>query len=224
MQLGTLEIHVWGSRIEALEKPDQVIFDLDPDQGLGLEALQLAACQLRDRLRTLGFASVVKTSGGKGYHVVVPLLPEAQWPEAAALHRFGGKGFGGASAGREQRQIEPGQRVFGQLAHLELVAREVRPACRPTVPTRNGTTSDAGNRRSSSTFKTSGPTAPVAPTTATRRLDTGRSLVAQLDLLAKRAVQSRDRVVHLVARDHARDLDRRGRDHPHVDVVASARV
>lgn len=79
VQLGVVEIHVWGSTIAKLEKPDQVIFDLDPDPGVPLDRVRAAAVALRDRLADLGLASFAKTSGGKGFHVVVPLEPQAEW-------------------------------------------------------------------------------------------------------------------------------------------------
>jgi bifunctional non-homologous end joining protein LigD len=72
-QLGTLEIHTWGSRADKPEKPDLAVFDLDPDVGLGWERVALAAFELRRRLNELGLQSWVKTTGGKGLHVVVPV-------------------------------------------------------------------------------------------------------------------------------------------------------
>jgi bifunctional non-homologous end joining protein LigD len=79
VQLGTVEIHVWGAKIDAVETPDQVIFDLDPDAGVPLERVREAALTVRDRLGELGFESFAKTSGGKGYHVVMPIRPKADW-------------------------------------------------------------------------------------------------------------------------------------------------
>ncbi|WP_342588539.1 DNA ligase D [Chelatococcus asaccharovorans] len=79
VQFGTVEIHVWGATIDAIETPDQIIFDLDPDQGIGLPELREATLAVRDRLDELGFKSFAKTSGGKGFHVVVPLKPRADW-------------------------------------------------------------------------------------------------------------------------------------------------
>lgn len=87
VQLGTVEIHVWGSTIEAIETPDQVIFDLDPDKDISLADLRDAALDLRSRLGDLGFASFLKTSGGKGFHVVLPLKPEADWAQVKVFAR-----------------------------------------------------------------------------------------------------------------------------------------
>jgi bifunctional non-homologous end joining protein LigD len=87
VQLGTVEIHVWGAAIDAIETPDQVIFDLDPDEGVPLERVREGALSIRDRLGELGFTSFLKTSGGKGFHVVIPLKPKADWTEVKGFAR-----------------------------------------------------------------------------------------------------------------------------------------
>jgi bifunctional non-homologous end joining protein LigD len=87
VQMGGLEFHVWGSRVGDYEHPDELVFDLDPDVGLGWERVVAAARLLHDRLAQLGLASFVKTSGGKGLHVVVPIRPERSWDEAKAFCR-----------------------------------------------------------------------------------------------------------------------------------------
>jgi bifunctional non-homologous end joining protein LigD len=75
VQMGVLELHVGGSRASAFETPDHVVFDLDPAPDVGWSAVVEGARRLRDRLRDLGLASWVKTTGGKGLHVVVPVSP-----------------------------------------------------------------------------------------------------------------------------------------------------
>lgn len=87
VQLGTVEIHVWGATVDAIETPDQVIFDMDPDKGIDLEELRSATLAVRDRLAELGFSSFLKTSGGKGFHVVVPLEPQADWAQVKGFAR-----------------------------------------------------------------------------------------------------------------------------------------
>lgn len=87
VQLGTVEVHIWGSKIHNIEKPDQIIFDLDPDTGVGIEAVRHAAETVRKRLTDLGFESLLKVSGGKGFHVVVPLKPAAEWPRVKEFAR-----------------------------------------------------------------------------------------------------------------------------------------
>lgn len=79
VQMNALEIHPWGSRIETLEQPDRMVFDLDPDPSIGWPAIRAAAKDVRDRLLEVGLQSFPKLSGGKGVHVVVPLEPDADW-------------------------------------------------------------------------------------------------------------------------------------------------
>ncbi|MES3151170.1 DNA ligase D [Sphingomonas faeni] len=80
VQMGTIEFHGWGSSNSALEKPDRLIFDLDPDEGLDFGDTKKAAEHLKNQLAELGLVSFPMLSGGKGVHVVVPLTPEAEWP------------------------------------------------------------------------------------------------------------------------------------------------
>jgi bifunctional non-homologous end joining protein LigD len=87
VQLGTVEVHVWGAKVDAIETPDQVIFDLDPDPGVPVERVREAALTVRQRLEELGFESFLKTSGGKGFHVVLPLRPKAGWDEVKGFAR-----------------------------------------------------------------------------------------------------------------------------------------
>lgn len=81
VQYGTIEFHAWGSSIDDLEKPDMIVFDLDPDEGMGLEQVREGVLDLKSILDELDLKSFLKTSGGKGYHVVVPLVPKATWDE-----------------------------------------------------------------------------------------------------------------------------------------------
>lgn len=78
-QMGTLEFHIWGSKIEELEKPDMMVFDLDPDEGMDLSQVRQGVEDMRNILKELSLNSYLKTSGGKGYHVVVPLKPSVAW-------------------------------------------------------------------------------------------------------------------------------------------------
>lgn len=87
VQMGTLEFHIWGARNDRLEKPDRLVFDLDPDEGLGFADVKAAAFDLRDRLADLGLQSFAMVTGGKGVHVVVPLERRQGWPEVKAFAR-----------------------------------------------------------------------------------------------------------------------------------------
>lgn len=87
VQLGCLELHVWNSRIERLEQPDLMVFDLDPGPGVAWKLVVESAQLVRQRLRELGLRAWVKTSGSKGLHVVVPLARGVSWDE---LLRFSG--------------------------------------------------------------------------------------------------------------------------------------
>ena len=81
-QLGVLEVHPWGSRNEDLEHPDRLIFDLDPDECLPWPTVTAAAAEVRARLKKLGLTSFLKTTGGKGLHVVIPIEPTLDWASA----------------------------------------------------------------------------------------------------------------------------------------------
>ena len=79
VQYGVVEVHIWGCTLDALEKPDQIIFDLDPDEGVDVSKVREAALDIHKQLDELSLPNLVKTSGGKGYHVLVPLKPSADW-------------------------------------------------------------------------------------------------------------------------------------------------
>ncbi|MCL2107270.1 MAG: DNA ligase D [Oscillospiraceae bacterium] len=79
VQRNTVELHLWGSRAESLERPDRMVFDLDPDEGMALDVVRQGVRDLKSVLDELGLKAFLKTSGGKGYHAVVPLRPAADW-------------------------------------------------------------------------------------------------------------------------------------------------
>jgi len=101
VQMGTIEFHGWGSSNATLEKPDRLVFDLDPDEGLDFGDTKTAAEHLKNQLAELGLVSFPMLSGGKGVHVVVPLTPEAEWP---AVKDFADR-FARALAGAEPERF-----------------------------------------------------------------------------------------------------------------------
>lgn len=80
VQMGTIEFHGWGSRIEDVEKADRLVFDLDPDEGLDFKAVKAAAFDFRKSLAGIGLQTFPMVTGGKGVHVIAPLSPDAEWP------------------------------------------------------------------------------------------------------------------------------------------------
>ncbi len=88
-QMNVLEVHPWGSTNDDLEHPDRIIFDLDPDEAVSWATLCEAALEVRERLKNLGLQSFVKTTGGKGLHVVAPIRPTLEWERIKAFtHAF----------------------------------------------------------------------------------------------------------------------------------------
>ncbi|OCJ07269.1 DNA ligase [Rhizobium sp. AC27/96] len=81
VQSATLEIHPWGTTTDHWEKPDMIIMDLDPGEDVRWAKVIKAALEIRERFTALGLTSFVKTSGGKGLHVVASLKPKAEWPQ-----------------------------------------------------------------------------------------------------------------------------------------------
>jgi len=84
VQAGSLEIHPWGALSQDLERPDQITMDLDPGENITWQDIIAGATEVQARLADDGLASFVKTSGGKGLHVVVPLKPRADWAAVKA--------------------------------------------------------------------------------------------------------------------------------------------
>jgi bifunctional non-homologous end joining protein LigD len=85
LQMGVLELHPWGSRVPKLGYPDRLVFDFDPDETLPWESIVDAVNVLRKLFDTLGLQCFVKTTGGKGLHVVVPIEPTRAWDQAKAF-------------------------------------------------------------------------------------------------------------------------------------------
>ena len=97
VQMNVLEFHLWGARRDAIEQPERIVFDIDPDVGLGFDAVKQAALDIRAGLAKLGLESFPLLSGGKGVHVIAPLQPDLRWPEVKTFCR----GFATGLAERE---------------------------------------------------------------------------------------------------------------------------
>lgn len=79
VQMGTIEFHTWGSKITSINKPDVMVFDLDPDKKVSLGTLRQGVRHIKQVLDELGLKSFLKTSGGKGYHIYVPFSSSKSW-------------------------------------------------------------------------------------------------------------------------------------------------
>ena len=110
VQMGTLEIHPWGVRIDRPDRPDRIIFDLDPDEGLGFGDVVRATLEVRERLNALGLDSFVKTTGGKGLHIVVPIEPVAEWRSAKAFAKAFSEAMAADSPDRYLTRVSKAER------------------------------------------------------------------------------------------------------------------
>jgi bifunctional non-homologous end joining protein LigD len=89
IQMGVLEIHPWGVSVDRPDRPDRVIFDLDPGEGLGFDSVVRGAFELREFLQHLGLETFLKTTGGKGLHLVAPIARRYEWPDVKRFARSG---------------------------------------------------------------------------------------------------------------------------------------
>jgi bifunctional non-homologous end joining protein LigD len=110
-QMSILEIHPWGSRRDQLEKPDYLIFDLDPDPGVAWKRVVEGAIAVRDALAKLDLTSFVKTTGGKGLHIVMPLAPRRyEWDECKDFARRVAEGMVAAAPALYTANMSKAQR------------------------------------------------------------------------------------------------------------------
>jgi bifunctional non-homologous end joining protein LigD len=113
VQLGVLELHPWGARRDRPDRPDRIVFDFDPGEGVGFADVVAAALDMRARLGRLGLVGFVKTSGGKGLHVVVPVERRHDYRQAKAF----------AKAVAEQAAREMPDRYLTRISKAERVGR-----------------------------------------------------------------------------------------------------
>ena len=115
VQRGVIELHVWGATTRDLAEPDRMVFDLDPDPAVAWREVMAAARELRDRLAALGLESFVKTSGGKGLHVMVPLARRHGWDEVKSFSRAFAEALATEEPGRYTAKLakrERPRRIF----------------------------------------------------------------------------------------------------------------
>ena len=99
-QMGVLEIHTWNSTTANIEKPNRIVWDLDPGPAVEWAQVVTAAHLVRDVLKTLGLESWVKTTGGSGLHVVVPIAARRDWSECLAFSRAVAQAITATNPGR----------------------------------------------------------------------------------------------------------------------------
>lgn len=144
VQMGTIEFHGWGSLVADIEKPDRMVFDLDPDEGLDFENVKKAAEDLKRHLADIGLTTWPMLSGGKGLHVVAPLRPEAEWPAVKSFAERFARALAEAEPDRFTANLKKANRkgkIFldylrnqrGSTAVLPYVAR-ARPGAPVSAP------------------------------------------------------------------------------------------
>lgn len=143
-QQAVLEIHPWGSRKGDPESPERIVFDLDPAPGLPFVRVIEAAREIRRRLRELGFKPFVKTTGGKGLHVVIAIRPGSRWSDAKAFARTIAEEVAAAQPDRYTTTLSKAarnHRVFIDYLRNDRTATAVapwspraRPGCPIAVP------------------------------------------------------------------------------------------
>jgi bifunctional non-homologous end joining protein LigD len=111
VQMGVLEIHPWGVTVDRPDRPDRVIFDLDPGEGLSFDDVVDGAREVRKRLQGLGLESFVKTTGGKGLHVVVPIEPVTAWSEVKSFAKTLSESIAADAPDRYLTRIAKAERV-----------------------------------------------------------------------------------------------------------------
>jgi len=109
-QFGALELHPWGARIDDVEHPERIIFDLDPDEGLDFADVKAAAKDIKDLLESAGLSPYAMLTGGKGVHVIAPLEPKADWDGVKAFCRGLAKALAANQPDRYTAQMSKARR------------------------------------------------------------------------------------------------------------------
>jgi bifunctional non-homologous end joining protein LigD len=145
-QMDVVEVHTWNTRVDAIEKPDRIVIDLDPGPELGWKEVVAGARLVRKALRALDLESWVKTTGGAGLHVAVPIRPERDWSECLAFARGLARALARerpdlfidkvASAGREARIYIDYLRNNRSNTSLAALSPRARPGAPVSMPLR----------------------------------------------------------------------------------------
>jgi bifunctional non-homologous end joining protein LigD len=115
VQMGTIEFHGWGSKVEDVERPDRLVFDLDPDVGLDFGDVRDAARRIRDLLADLGLKTFPMLTGGKGVHVIAPLDASADWDAVSSFAERFARAVSEAESERftaNMRKVQRKGRIF----------------------------------------------------------------------------------------------------------------
>jgi bifunctional non-homologous end joining protein LigD len=126
----TVEFHGWGSRAGAVETPDRLVIDLDPDPKLGFEAVKQAAFQVRRSFDAIGLESFALLSGGKGIHIVVPLEPVAEWDQVREFAKSFCTALAGAAPDKFTVALPKAQRrgrIFLDFLRNQRTATAIQP-------------------------------------------------------------------------------------------------
>ncbi|HUE16884.1 MAG TPA: non-homologous end-joining DNA ligase [Planctomycetaceae bacterium] len=140
IQFGVLEIHAWQASVDQIERPDRIVFDLDPGPDVPWSRVVDAAVMLRDSLKELSLASFVKSTGGKGLHIVVPIEPQRPWSEVKEFSKAMAQALVVADPNRYTLSMSKGARpgkIFIDYLRNERGATAVvaySPRARPGAP------------------------------------------------------------------------------------------
>lgn len=146
VQMGVLEMHTWGARRDRIEQPDRITLDLDPDEGLPWTRVVEAALEVRTFLGGLGLASFLKTTGGKGLHLVIPIRRREGWDEVKEFSRAIAAALAADAPGRYTLNVSKASRTGRVLIDylrngrgataIEAFSTRARPGAPVAVPVR----------------------------------------------------------------------------------------
>lgn len=140
VQHGTIELHPWGARADRPDRPDRLVFELDPDPAIARSVLVAAAREVRDRLLAFGLASFVKRTGGTGLHVVAPIARTVDWDEVRGFCRGFARGLAQEAPERwttDARRAQRVRRIYLDVLRNAPTATAIAawsPRARPDAP------------------------------------------------------------------------------------------